>query len=173
VLRCAPRHGVGELVGIGDAALREVAGPADPEEVGDVRLNDVTNNAAFDSKGTFTFDNLQAYMNNNASRVAQALQTASFQVQQWQSFFFAQDDFRLSSALTLNLGLRYEWSDVPLGMFGTTDPQVAAAMVPGPAQADNNNWAPRGALPTARTAATGSSATARPSSAAAGASATT
>jgi hypothetical protein len=109
----------------------------------DVRLNDVTNNAAFDSKGTFTFDNLQAYMNNNASRVAQALQTASFQVQQWQSFFFAQDDFRVSSALTLNLGLRYEWSDVPLGMFGTTDPQVAAAMVPGPAKPDTNNWAPR------------------------------
>ena len=109
----------------------------------DVRLNDVTNNAAFDSKGTFTFDNLQAYMNNNASRVAQALQTASFQVRQWQSFFFVQDEFRLSSALTLNLGLRYEWSDVPLGMFGTTDPQVKAAMVPGPAQQDTNNWAPR------------------------------
>jgi outer membrane receptor protein involved in Fe transport len=109
----------------------------------DVRLNDVTNNAAFDSKGTFTFDNLQAYMNNNASRVAQALQTASFQVQQWQSYFFVQDDYRLSSALTLNVGLRYEWSDVPLGMFGTTDPQVKAAMVPGPAKPDTNNWAPR------------------------------
>ncbi len=109
----------------------------------DVRLNNVINNAAFDSKGSFTFDNLQAYMNNNASRVAQALQTASFEVGQWQSFFFVQDDFRLSSALTLNLGLRYEWSDVPLGMFGTTDPQVKAAMVPGPAQADTNNWAPR------------------------------
>jgi hypothetical protein len=109
----------------------------------DVRLNDVTNNAAFDSKGSFTFDNLQAYMNNTASRVAQALQTASFQVQQWQTFFFAQDDFRLSSELTLNLGLRYEWSDVPFGMFGTTDSQVAAAMVPGPAKPDTNNWAPR------------------------------
>jgi hypothetical protein len=109
----------------------------------DLRLNDVTNISAFDSKGTFTFDNLQAYINNNASRVVQALQTATFQVQQWQSFFFAQDDFRVSSALTLNLGLRYEWSDVPLGMFGTTDPQVAAAMVPGPAKPDINNWAPR------------------------------
>ena len=109
----------------------------------DLRLNDVTNNAAFDSKGTFTFDNLQAYMNNTASRVAQALQIASFQVQQWQTFFFAQDDYRVSSELTLNLGLRYEWSDVPFGMFGTTDPQVAAAMVPGPAKADTNNWAPR------------------------------
>jgi outer membrane receptor protein involved in Fe transport len=109
----------------------------------DVRLNNVINNAAFDSKGSFTFDNLQAYMNNSASRVAQALQTASFEVPQWQSFFFVQDDYRLSSALTLNLGLRYEWSDVPLGMFGTTDPQVKASMVPGPAQPDANNWAPR------------------------------
>jgi hypothetical protein len=109
----------------------------------DIRLNDVTNNAAFDSKGSFTFDNLQAYMNNSASRIAQALQTASFEVQQWQTYFFVQDDFRLSSDLTLNLGLRYEWSDVPFGMFGTTDPQVKAAMVPGPAQTDNNNWAPR------------------------------
>jgi hypothetical protein len=109
----------------------------------DLRLNDVTNISAFDSKGTFTFDNLQAYINNNASRVVQALQTATFQVQQWQSFFFAQDDFRVSSALTLNLGLRYEWSDVPFGMFGTTDSQVAAAMVPGPAKPDINNWAPR------------------------------
>jgi hypothetical protein len=109
----------------------------------DIRLNDVTNNAAFGSKGSFTFDNLQAYMNNSASRIAQALQTASFDVQQWQTYFFVQDDFRLSSDLTLNLGLRYEWSDVPFGMFGTTDPQVKAAMVPGPAQTDDNNWAPR------------------------------
>ena len=45
--------------------------------------------------------------------------------------------------LTLNLGLRYELSQVPLGMFGTTDPQVVAAMVPGPAKKDTNNWAPR------------------------------
>ena len=110
----------------------------------DVRLNDVTNNAAFDSKGTFTFDNLQAYMNNNASRVAQALQTASFQVQQWQSFFFAQDDFRLSSAShpesrpslrVVRRAARDVRNDRPAGL--------AAAMVPGPAQADKNNWAPR------------------------------
>ena len=64
----------------------------------DVRLNNVINNAAFDSKGTFTFDNLQAYMNNNAlaGRAGAADRRAS-RSRQWQSFFFVQDDFRLSS----------------------------------------------------------------------------
>ena len=56
------------------------------------------NKAAFDSKGTFTFNNLQAYMNNNASRVAQALQTASFEVgRSGRRYFFVQDDFRVTS----------------------------------------------------------------------------
>jgi len=109
----------------------------------DVRYNDVQNQAAFNSKGTFTFDNLQDYVNNNAFRVQQALQTSSWEAQQWQSFFFVQDDFRLTSDLTLNLGLRYELSDVPLGLFGATDPESLGAMVPGPVRKDRNNWAPR------------------------------
>jgi hypothetical protein len=109
----------------------------------DIRLNDVNNHAAFDSKGTFTFNSLQDYMNNQASRVAQALQTADFNVRQWQSFFFVQDDFRVSSDLTLNLGLRYEIADVPFGMFGAADPAVRAVLVPGPVSRDTNNWAPR------------------------------
>jgi hypothetical protein len=109
----------------------------------DVRLNDVHNEAAFDSKGTFTFNNLEDYMNNNAFSVAQALQTATFDVKQWQSYFFVQDDFRVTSDLTINAGIRYEISDVPLGMFGSTDPQVRDALVPGPVKKDTNNWAPR------------------------------
>jgi hypothetical protein len=39
---------------------------------GDVRYNDVDNQAAFNSKGAFTFNNLQAYMNNDADRHAGA-----------------------------------------------------------------------------------------------------
>ncbi len=109
----------------------------------DIRLNDVFNKAAFDSKGTFTFNNLQDYLNNNANVVRTALQTADFNVDQWQNYFFVQDDFRVTSDLTLNLGLRYETSDVPLGMFGATDPQVLAVGVPGPVKRDTNNWAPR------------------------------
>jgi hypothetical protein len=49
----------------------------------DVRYNDADNQSAFNSKGTFTFDNLQDYMNNNAFRVQQALQTASWIAKQW------------------------------------------------------------------------------------------
>ena len=109
----------------------------------DIRYNDVTNRAAFNSKGTFTFNNLQDYMNNSAFRVQQALQTADFIAHQSQSFLFAQDDFRMNSALTLDFGLRYEISGVPFGMFGATDPESLAAMVPGPVKKDTNNWAPR------------------------------
>ena len=109
----------------------------------DIRYNDVDNLAAFNSKGSFNFDNLQAYMNNIASRVQQALQTASWIATQWQSYFFAQDDFRVTPALTSTSGLRYEISDVPLGLFGATDPESLGALVPGPVKKDTNNWAPR------------------------------
>ncbi len=109
----------------------------------DIRYNQVDNQAAFDSKGTFTFNNLQDYMNNSAFQLRQALQTASWYATQWQTYFFAQDDFRVSPDLTLNIGLRYELSTVPLGMFGATDAESLGALVPGPVEKDTNNWAPR------------------------------
>ena len=109
----------------------------------DVRHVDLDNSAAFDSKGTYTFANLEAFMNNTATSLAQALQTASFGAKQWQIFLFAQDDFRVTPDLVLNLGLRYEISEAPFGFFGATEPEVQAAIVPGPAKKDTNNWAPR------------------------------
>ncbi len=108
----------------------------------DVRYNKMDNQAAFDSKGTFTFNNLQSYMNNDAAQLRQALQTASFQANQWQAYIFGGDDFRVTPDLTLNLGLRYEYGTVPLGMFGATDAASLAVMVPGPVQKDLNNFAP-------------------------------
>src|SRR5262249_9634709 len=96
-----------------------------------------------DSKGTFTFDSFQTYMNNLASSYVQALQTASFNAKQWQTFLFVQDDFKVTPNLTINGGLRYEISTVPFGFFGATDAQSLAALVPGPVKVARNNWAPR------------------------------
>ena len=109
----------------------------------DIRYNKLDNIAAFDSKGTFTFNSLQDYMNNLAATFQQALQTASFTATQWQTSYFVQDDFHVRSDLTLNLGLRYELSTVPLGFFGATDDQSLGALVPPPVKKDTNNWAPR------------------------------
>jgi hypothetical protein len=109
----------------------------------DIRYNDVDNISAFDSKGTFTFNNLQDFVNNEAFRFTQALQTSSWFATQWQTFWFAQDDFRLTPDLTLNLGLRYELSTVPLGMLGNTDPESLAVGAQAPVEKDTNNWAPR------------------------------
>lgn len=109
----------------------------------DVRYNKAVNNSDFNSKGTFTFNNLQDYVNNFASVYQQALQTASWNSKQWMNSFYIQDDFRVMPDLTVNMGVRYEIAGVPLGMFGATDAESRAALVPGPSKMDKNNIAPR------------------------------
>jgi Carboxypeptidase regulatory-like domain len=109
----------------------------------DLRRNRFFDVAAFDSKGTWTFSTLADFLNNQALQLRQVVSNASFDARQTNQFYFVQDDVKVSKGLTVNLGLRYEYSGVPFGFFGAATPQIAAAGVPLPARPDRNNWAPR------------------------------
>lgn len=108
----------------------------------DIRHIHLFNQAAFSTKGVYAFSNFANFLNNVGTSFEQAINVASFDARQWQQNYFVQDDFRVTPNLTLNLGLRYETANYPFGFFGATDTQSLAALVPGPAQRDNNNWAP-------------------------------
>jgi hypothetical protein len=103
----------------------------------------LSNVSAFDSKGTWAFSTFADFINNQATSLTQALNTSSYVATEWDHSYFFQDDLRATKNLTLNLGLRYQYSTVPLGFFGATDPNIQAAGVPGPVQPDKKNWAPR------------------------------
>jgi hypothetical protein len=124
----------------------------------DMRRYVLANRSGFDSKGTWAFGSLADFINNQATSLTQAVNESSFLAKQWNHAYFFQDDFKATKNLTLNLGMRYEYSTVPLGIFGATDPAILAAGVPGPVQPDKNNWAPRVGFaysPTAKTAIRG------------------
>jgi outer membrane receptor protein involved in Fe transport len=104
------------------------------------------NLAAFDTKGTYSFNNFADFVNNQPATLALALNTASFDARQVQQSYFAQDDVKVTKNLTLNLGIRYEYANPPFGFFGATDPTIRATVVPGPVRPDRNNWAPRAGL---------------------------
>jgi outer membrane receptor protein involved in Fe transport len=109
----------------------------------DVRYNKLFNRSGTDAKGTWTFDNLQEFMNNRAFSLAQAVNEATFDAHETNQYYFLQDDIKATQDLTFNVGIRYDYSSVPLGFFGAANETIAAAGVPRPARPDKNNWAPR------------------------------
>jgi len=63
--------------------------------------------------------------------------------------FFAQDDFRITPRLTVNLGLRYEYQQLPSAVLGNTNTTVipndgrTLAEATSTMPSDKNNWGPR------------------------------
>jgi hypothetical protein len=101
-------------------------------------------NSAPNSKGTWSFSSLANFMNSQPqSLVYLATAGGRYEFTQLRQSYFIQDDFKLRRNLTLNFGMRYETSSIPLGFFGSDSPEVLNALGQGPVQRDTNNWGPR------------------------------
>src|SRR5437867_10113756 len=109
----------------------------------DVRRNKLFGRFGTNSQGTWTFASLADFLNSTPTSLLQAINEATFEASHWHQAYFFQDDFKATRDLTLSFGVRYEYSMVPAGFFGASDPAIRAAGVPGPARPDRNNWAPR------------------------------
>jgi hypothetical protein len=88
-----------------------------------------TQNPSLSSKGGDAFaDFLLGY----PASVARAYPAANFGGQAWYKQFFGQDDIRVNDKLTVNIGLRYEytpWMHGYLGQLGTFDPTKAKPII--------------------------------------------
>lgn len=102
------------------------------------------------SYGDYWYSSLQEFINDQLpsqpGRTLRGAGTGSFLGTQSAFYYFAQDDFRVTPKLTVNLGLRYEFWTNPVG--SETQSLNAISSVPGVItfgvpKTDKNNIAPR------------------------------
>src|SRR5256714_11697196 len=123
-----------------------------------IRFHDLNNNL-FQEAGAYSYNNRVDYISDYVAAVNNFAQppcgTITAPVPCYSSFnqgfgpsafefttldlgFFAQDDYRLSPRLTVNLGLRWEYEKMP-------DPQIPNSILPASSKfpSDKNNFGPR------------------------------
>jgi outer membrane receptor protein involved in Fe transport len=123
----------------------------------DIRRLVNENTTLFDFNGTFTAFNAARLVRNSPGTVTIAIGPATIAYNETDQFYFFQDDWKIRDNLTLNLGVRYEYTGQPINVLNEitvareSNPQEAlfrqnlpleARTVPRFA-ADKNNWAPR------------------------------
>ena len=112
---------------------------------GDInRVNDLLDNL-FQEGGAYSYSNLVDFISDFAipsgkryTSYNQGFGPTAFQFSTTDFNFFFQDDWRVSPRLTVNMGLRYEYEQLP-------DPQIPNSLAPATAvfPSDKNNWGPR------------------------------
>jgi hypothetical protein len=96
----------------------------------DIRRVQLTSFVPFDFRGTYTFQNLAQFVLNTPFSVTQAYGDPEPNFKYFESAAFAQDDWKIRSNVTLNLGLRYDRTGASQGFYSNV-------------KTDNNNFAPR------------------------------
>lgn len=106
--------------------------------------------------GSFSFNSQQRVFNNAPSAVSIALGNPNVPYTEWDQYYFFQDDWKIKSNLTLNLGVRYEYTGQPINDLSESTRQRESSTKPffNPAlpldarivpltKPDYNNFAPR------------------------------
>jgi hypothetical protein len=117
---------------------------------GEVLVNQSTNNVTANTKGPVRFPNLQSFFSGAMNRALITAGEFTRHLQNEGYGFYLQDDWRVSSKLTANLGLRYEINTVVKesnNLIGNFDPVVglvqAGKQVGSVYNGNHNKFAPR------------------------------